>query len=232
MNWLAHLVLSEPSPAFRIGNLLPDLLTAAELAGVPAIYHAGIACHRRIDAFTDAHPVVRRSVRRVSPSHRRFAPILMDVFYDHFLSTHWDDYWRQPLEVFLKEVYGSFDAQRTRLPVGVHGHLQQMRAENWLGCYREIAGIQLTLERIQRRFRREVALGKAVIELERNYNSLKTDFEEFFPELRAHVMMNVATTTTDSGSRDVEKTSYESDSMASAPGVPDSNGHRPISWHT
>jgi acyl carrier protein phosphodiesterase len=32
MNWLAHLHLSEASPAFRLGNILPDLAPAPELA--------------------------------------------------------------------------------------------------------------------------------------------------------------------------------------------------------
>ena len=31
MNWLAHALLSENTPVFRLGNLLPDFLTAAEL---------------------------------------------------------------------------------------------------------------------------------------------------------------------------------------------------------
>ena len=35
MNWLAHLYLSEPTPAFRIGNLLPDLAAAPVLSRCP-----------------------------------------------------------------------------------------------------------------------------------------------------------------------------------------------------
>lgn len=187
MNWLAHVLLSEPTPGFRVGNLLPDLLGAAELAALPQVFLRGIACHRRIDRFTDQHPVVRRSVRRVSPKHRRFAPILTDVFYDHFLSVSWRQHCPQPLEKFLSEIYASFDSQRDNLPPLVLGHLYRMREENWLGSYRDIAGIRLTLERISRRFRRPIQLGEAIGELESNYAALGADFTEFFPELRAHV---------------------------------------------
>lgn len=187
MNWLAHVLLSVPTPAFRIGNLLPDLMNAAELAALPVIFQPGVACHRRIDAFTDQHPVVRRSIGRVSAKHRRFAPILMDVFYDHFLSASWPEHCSQQLDSFLEDFYASFDTQRTQLPVAVFGHLERMRAEDWLGSYRDIAGIRLTLNRISGRFRRQVELGTATGELETNYSQLRADFEEFFPELRAQV---------------------------------------------
>lgn len=187
MNWLAHVLLSEPTPGFRIGNLLPDLLGAAELAELPQVFQRGIACHRCIDGFTDQHPVVRSSVRRVSPKYRRFAPILTDLFYDHFLSVKWQEHCPQPLEEFLREIYASFDSQRDHLPPPVLGHLNRMREENWLGSYRDIAGIRLTLERISRRFRRPIALGEAVGELEANYAELSADFAQFFPKLREQV---------------------------------------------
>ncbi|WP_395734591.1 hypothetical protein [Prosthecobacter sp.] len=62
MNWLAHLYLSEPEVEFRVGNLLPDWVGPWEMVGLAEGFQRGIARHRRIDAFTDAHPVVRREV--------------------------------------------------------------------------------------------------------------------------------------------------------------------------
>lgn len=187
MNWLAHLVLSDRSPTFRIGNLLPDLMRRPELEAVPKIFRKGIECHRRIDIFTDGHPVVRRSRQRLASPHRRFAPILLDIFYDHYLSVKWSQHWPQPLDQFLREIYDAFDEHRAQLPGATDRVLQQMQAENWLGSYGEIAGVRLTLERVARRLRRPVQLGDAVVELERNYDTLESDFEEFFPELRSHV---------------------------------------------
>ena len=187
MNWLAHLVLSERSSAFRLGNLLPDLMSRTELEVMPEIFRRGIECHRRIDVFTDRHPVVRRSVQRVSPTYRRFAPILMDIFYDHYLSVHWARHCLQPLDEFVQEIYTSFDQHGAQLPRATLGHLERMRAENWLSSYREIDGVRLTLDRISRRLRRPVELGDAVAELVQNYTPLEAGFVEFFPELRAHV---------------------------------------------
>jgi acyl carrier protein phosphodiesterase len=192
VNWLAHLLLSEPSSAFRLGNLLPDLLNAAELADMPAAFQRGIECHRRIDAFTDTHAVVRRSVQRVPASHRRFAPVAVDVFYDHFLSTDWEAHSPQPLSDFLGEVQASFAEHHALLPEVIQDCLLRMRTENWLGSYRELPGVWLTLERIGRRFRRPVALGGMLVELERHYRDFAGDFAEFFPQLRAHVESSYA----------------------------------------
>ena len=131
-------------------------------------------------------PMVPRQGMNRADVVRRFT-WMVDVFYDHFLSISWKQHSRQALDDFLTDVYTSFDAHQDQLPTPVLGHLYRMRAENWLGSYRDIAGIRLTLERISRRFRRPVALGSAITELEENYGPLRADFAEFFPELRAHV---------------------------------------------
>lgn len=65
MNWLAHLLLSEPPPTLRVGGLLPDLVSAAVLENLPMEFQRGIERHRQVDAFTDSHPIVRRSVQRI-----------------------------------------------------------------------------------------------------------------------------------------------------------------------
>ncbi len=187
MNWLAHLLLSEPTSAFRIGNLLPDMLAPAELARLPAEFQRGASCHRRIDAFTDSHPVVRRSRNRISPAFRRFAGILTDMFYDHVLSRDWHQYSAVPLPDFVAEVHASFDHHQNDISASTYAELQHVRAGNWLNSYDQMSGLRTALDRIGRRFRHPVNLGDAMMELELHYQPLCADFAEFFPELRAHV---------------------------------------------
>src|SRR3954463_9153752 len=109
MNWLAHLFLSQPDPAFRVGNLLPDLLPISALSDLAPEILRGVRQHRRIDAFTDTHPVVRRSINRLNPPLRRFGGIVVDVFYDHFLSRDWERYSKVPLSNFIGEIYVAFE---------------------------------------------------------------------------------------------------------------------------
>ncbi len=187
MNWLAHLYLSERKPAFRLGNLLADFLPPVRLASLPVDFQRGIEQHRRIDAFTDAHPVVRRSIQRVEPPFRRFGAILCDLFYDHFLARDWRSYSPEPLPVFTRAVYESFEQFRADIPPGAYAHLDQMRAGDWLCSYQNLSGVVQALRRIGSRFRRPVDLAPSISILEHNYDVFHSDFRAFFPELQSHV---------------------------------------------
>lgn len=187
MNWLAHLHLSEPTAAFRLGNLLPDLLPARELAALPEVFQCGVKCHRRIDAFTDRHPCFRQSVARLSPRFRRFGGIIVDVFYDHFLAVNWAAYSPVPLRQGVNEFYASFDVYRADLPVDAWPVLERMREQDWLGSYGDLAGVRIALGRIGKRLRRPLDLGECEPELEQDYGGFQQDFTAFYPELVAHV---------------------------------------------
>jgi acyl carrier protein phosphodiesterase len=186
MNWLAHLLLSEPTAAFRIGNLLPDFVKPPLLEGLPVDFQRGIACHRRIDAFTDAHPVVRRSMDRFAPPFRRFAGILVDVFYDHFLAVEWPAHASTPLTDFVAEVHAGIELHREDLPSLAYERLTQMKSDNWLCRYGDLPGIETTLRRLSARLRRPFDLAGAVPVLDREYDAFRADFTEFFPQLRVH----------------------------------------------
>jgi acyl carrier protein phosphodiesterase len=190
MNWLAHLYLSEPTAAFRIGNLLPDLVSASALTDLPLEFQRGIRRHRQIDAFTDAHPIFRQSILRLGPTFRRFGGVLVDIFYDHILAREWESFAPTPLPDFAAHVYASFDAHWTEIPADAHLRLRLMREHNLLCTYRDIAGITEGLTRIGARLRRPTDLAAAVPLLERDYNLFHRDFRDFFPQLIAHVAPN------------------------------------------
>src|ERR1044072_6401080 len=166
MNWGAHLFLSEPSPALRIGNLLPDIVGPSALSGLPEEFLRGVQQHRRIDAFTDSHPIVRRSIARVGPEFRRFGGIFVDIFYDHFLSREWPTLSDVSLPIFTNEIYASFEKHRHEIPHEAILPLQKMKSENWLCSYGDLHGVATTLGRIGLRLRRptKLAEGAAILE--------------------------------------------------------------------
>jgi len=187
MNWLAHLYLSKPDAEFRVGNLLPDLTSAAQLAFLPEPYQKGIRCHRQIDLFTDSHPLVRSCVRRFAPPYRRFGSILTDVYFDHFLARHWPEYSRVPLPDFIREIYRDIETCSSVIPTEANQRLQRMREEDWLGRYHHIAGVAEILGRIGRRFRRPLDLTDSLPIFQEHETAFLDDFQSFFPELMAHV---------------------------------------------
>lgn len=62
-----------------------------------------------------------------------------------------------------------------------------MSAEDWLGSYRDPAGIRAVLARMDTRLRRPADLAGAAGELAGQYAGFRADFEAFFPALRADV---------------------------------------------
>ncbi|HEX8371431.1 MAG TPA: ACP phosphodiesterase [Chthoniobacterales bacterium] len=194
MNWLAHLLLSEPTPEFRLGGILPDLVSAPLLAAMPSEFQRGIRRHREIDAFTDAHPIFRRSVQRLKPPFRRFGGILVDVYYDHFLTGDWHSYSDKQLPEFVSEFYASFESFRTDIPPDAYARLQQMQTADWLCSYGDVSGVAEALQRIGSRLRRPFDLGPSISVLEQDYDAFHTDFTTFFPDLSSHVKQSPNTT--------------------------------------
>jgi acyl carrier protein phosphodiesterase len=166
------------------------MVSAGALAELPEACRRGVDRHRRIDACTDAHPLVRAGFSRFQPPLRRFAGILTDVFFDHFLTVDWSRYSRVPLGDFIAEVYGSFDSHGHLIPDEAKPVLERMRQQNWLGTYGSVEGITLTLRRMSLRLRRPVDLAAAGPVLEEHYAAFRADFHAFFPDLKSAVHTN------------------------------------------
>jgi acyl carrier protein phosphodiesterase len=191
MNWLAHLLLSEPNVESRLGNLLADIVKGAARQELNSYIQRGIACHQVIDRFTDSHIVVQRSKERIDSRYRRFSGVLVDIFYDHFLAKNWSEYSNISLDDFTAEIYNSFRGYQGQIPVIVREVISRVAAEDWLGANLNIAGIENVLlrisKRLTRRLNRPFMLTPAISELITNYDALEYDFQEFFPELLSHV---------------------------------------------
>lgn len=186
MNYLAHLLLSPDNDMVRLGNLSGDFLRGVDEAALPAAMRRGVALHREIDRFTDAHPVVAASRARVRPPHRRFAGVLVDVFYDHLLACRWDEHAPVPLATFTRAAEAALAQHHALLPPALQQIAPAMAAEGWLGSYQTLAGVERALGRIQARMRRPAALAAAAHELRDQRPTFERDFQRFFPELQRH----------------------------------------------
>ncbi len=184
MNFLAHIYLSGDNPGIMVGNFIGDFVKGRNLLQQfePDVAR-GIELHRVIDEFTDHHPVVRESKIRLRPKYRHYAAVIVDVFYDHFLSKYWDQYHPQPLTDFTRDTYKTIEARWEILPADVQHMLPYMIRENWLLHYGEIAGIQQTLTGMARRTRHDSKMEESVVELKAGYDQFKSEFEQFFPDL-------------------------------------------------
>jgi acyl carrier protein phosphodiesterase len=72
LNYLFHLFLSGPAEEALIGSLLGDFVKGSPAGRFSPDAANAILFHRKIDSFSDAHPIHRRSRKRVSPEPTAF----------------------------------------------------------------------------------------------------------------------------------------------------------------
>jgi acyl carrier protein phosphodiesterase len=191
VNWLAHVFLSEPSVEFQLGNLLADVVRGEPRAAMSVEFIRGAACHKAIDAFTDAHPVVKRSRARIGSEHRRFSGVLVDVFYDYFLARGWERYSPVALDTYTAGFYAAVQARPIALPADARTMLDRIMRLDLLGSYVRVEGVERALSRIstylEGRWHKRFALDQGVRDLLAHEAEFADDFREFFPTLQAHV---------------------------------------------
>ncbi|GAA4023330.1 acyl carrier protein phosphodiesterase [Hymenobacter glaciei] len=198
MNFLAHLYLSgAPTAAcytdVLVGNFMADSVPGRQLENYAPAVQAGIRLHRAIDTYTDQHPVVRRSTKRLREAgYGKYAGVISDMFLDHFLARSFAEYSAESLTDFAKRVYGLLQGREAEMPPRVQQMLLYMVQHNWLLGYAETEGIRRALGGLSRRAVAGSGMETAATELEANYEAYEADFREFFPQLREHAAGELA----------------------------------------
>lgn len=192
MNFLAHIYLSGEDQAIRTGNFIADAIRGNQLASYPLLVQKGIRLHRAIDAFTDQHPIVLQSTERLRESQKKYAPVVVDIFYDHFLAKNWQNYHQEDLYSYTQRFYEGI-RQETHLPSKIQHLLPYMIRQNWLYNYRKISAIKQVFAGMSKRTSFPSNLLEAPKMLEEYYEDFQQDFEAFFPEIILYVMDWLAT---------------------------------------
>ncbi len=170
-----------------LGSLMGDFvkgpLTSSAISGrYSADMTHAIALHRKIDSYTDLHPVVRESWGRVSKGRRRFAGVMVDIFYDHYLAKYWSDFHDSPLSEFTGDFYAILARRRSEMPERLQRITDSMIGLDWLGSYANVNSVREALNRISQRLRRENTLFDSADELLDNYAEMELDFRRFLPD--------------------------------------------------
>ncbi|GAB4245781.1 MAG: acyl carrier protein phosphodiesterase [Ekhidna sp.] len=187
MNFLAHLLLSGNDEEVMVGNFIGDFVKGPNLEAYPPNISYGIKLHRAIDTFTDSHPVVLKSKVRLRKKFRHYAPVIVDVFYDHFIARDWHLLSNQSLLEFTHHFYERIKSYYDLIPPAVIHMLGYMREANWLYHYQYIEGIDKALTGMSRRTKFDSKMEQAARVLEAYYSEFENEFKQFFPEIQSHV---------------------------------------------
>ena len=187
MNFLAHIYLSGNSRDILIGNFIGDYVKGKEYIYYPAGIQKGILLHRHIDSFTDQHPVTRSSKKFISERYGLYAGIVVDIFYDHFLSAMWDKYSDMSLSTYVRDRYKMLNTGFSHFPSGVKNWFPYFIKSNWLETYTSFEGLVMVFKRMSYRTSLPDHSDYAVDMLNKNYDELRDGFFVFFEELCAYV---------------------------------------------
>jgi acyl carrier protein phosphodiesterase len=183
MNFLAHIYLSFEDDEITIGNFIADSIRGNKFKHLPEKVQKGIKLHRSIDSFTDAHPTVRQSTKRLHKNYSHYSGVIVDIFYDHYLAKNWLKYSDTPLDVFVDKFYDLLEDNYEILPIGVKRMMPYMISDNWIFNYSKLDGISRVLDGVNRRTNNKSKMNFAILDLEEHYDKFEDEFTSFFEEL-------------------------------------------------
>ncbi|GAB3814219.1 acyl carrier protein phosphodiesterase [Pontibacter rugosus] len=170
-----------------IGNFIADAVKGKQAELYPERVAKGIRLHRLIDTYTDTHPVVAETKARLRPKYKKFAPVVSDMYFDHFLAAHFQTYTGFLLPEFVMNAYALIQKHHALLPLRMQHMFSYMQRQNWLESYAQVQGIGQALEGISRRATFASGMETAAAELVENYKLYFQDFDVFFPQLVQYV---------------------------------------------
>jgi acyl carrier protein phosphodiesterase len=186
MNYLAHAWLARHSDDAILGALLGDFVFGqSTLVDWPEPVRVEIVRHRRIDRYTDDHPAVAAARGLFDAAGlRRYAGIVLDVYFDHCLAREWRRWNDAPLGEFTARVYRILEARDADLPPRLAALAPRMAAHDWLGSYAQRDSVDRAVRGISTRLSRNGDKLVACLDVLRaNEAAAQTAFEAFFPDL-------------------------------------------------
>ena len=183
MNYLAHLFLSGDDREIRIGNFIGDVIKSSDFKALPKKIHDGVKLHRKIDSFTDRHPVFISGVKRLRKTHGKYAPVLLDILYDHLLALHFHRYANTSLGSFSAKVYNELETVVIPLPFKAKRLIHSLTSYKYLEEYQSQDGLRRVLARMDKRAKFPSKFVNGIDDLIIHHESFNEEFHIFFPEL-------------------------------------------------
>lgn len=190
MNYLAHLFLAQPTPDSHFGNLLGDFRRGASLHELQPSVLNGLENHYLVDRFTDAHPNIQEAKGWFKPSHRRFAPVALDMVFDHLLIKNWDRFSATPFDPFCAQSFSLLESRLSAMPPAMQRSVSHMIKHNWFRSYAELDGINDAIKAVANRIRFTNDFAQCTDDINSHIADLNDVFTDFFPSLIEHVAVH------------------------------------------
>jgi acyl carrier protein phosphodiesterase len=185
MNHLAHVLLADDDEWLQLGGMLGDFVHGQPDPQLfPQRVIDGIRLHRAIDVYTDAHAEVLAAKALLPPPYRRYAGILLDMWFDHCLARDFARWGTQPLEAYSLALRTLLHRHDALLPPALRQFRGYMDAHGLPAGYADRGMLGRALAGIGQRLSRANPLDSALPVLVEQEMELQERFEVFFPQLQ------------------------------------------------
>nr|WP_314498952.1 ACP phosphodiesterase [uncultured Chryseobacterium sp.] len=186
MNFLAHSYLTFNDGQI-VGQFLEDYIRNKDRYSYPKDIQDGITLHRAIDTYTDSHPAIHEAKKVFSPLVRLYAGAFIDVSMDYFLATDLSIYSPKEWKEHSRKVYRVLNEHERFLSVNFKRMLIRMEHDDWLYNYRNDQGIKFSIQNVLHKAKyldQGIPVFQAFLD---NKDVLQKCYDDFFPDLLAHV---------------------------------------------
>ena len=167
------------------GGLVADFLRGAIDPALPPRVQDGVRLHRAIDRTTDSHPEVLAACALFEPPLRRYAGVVLDLWFDHLLARDWHRYGIGSLEDFSREVQRLLAERQALMPPRMHGFLRYMQANDLPRAYVDRDMMKRVFVDLSHRIARANPLADALAHIASREAAIQRHFDAFMPELIA-----------------------------------------------
>lgn len=180
MNILIHLFFSQNDENIILGNFIADYIRGINrIKDYPPQIQSGIKLHQWIDNYSDNNIIVKKSISIFSPSLKHYAPVAVDVIYDHFMANNWENFSKKSLFNTIDEFYIILNNNYNILPNKAKRAVDHMITNNWLIMYKDLSGLKHIFEWMDTRASFEANLTNSIEILIEYYSEIENDFLSF-----------------------------------------------------
>jgi acyl carrier protein phosphodiesterase len=187
MNYLAHLFLARPTADSHFGNLLGDFRRGVDINTYGKAVQLGLKNHYEVDKFTDTHKNVVAAKSLFDKSRRRFAPVALDIYFDHLLIKHWSTFTSHSFDEFREQSFSLLEQRLPIMPRAMQHGVGHMITHDWFEDYAKEEGIARAISVVAKRIRFANTFHNAVDDISANQKEIEARFLTFFPDLIAHI---------------------------------------------
>lgn len=170
-----------------VGNFIADSVKGKRINDYPSGISRGILLHRKIDNFSDQHPMVKASKKHFHSVYGKYSGVAVDIIYDHFLAVNFQQYTSLILNNFATNCYKVLLKHWPIMPWEVKLFLPFLIKHKRLQSYACFSGLSNALNIMSRRTSFPDKTKEAIETLKECYPALQKEFECFFGDVVLYV---------------------------------------------